>query len=387
MVKQTLIKLIENFKEYTDKYFQRTKKILRAEGINPNVRYQVFARKGGVVKGVDEAVQFVKDTAGKKARVYALRDGQTYAPCEPLMKIEGQVQDLVELETVYLGLISNGLTGPINMDEVREKAAAIVKAANRKPVFYMGARHFNPLLDEQIARICYEQGFAGASTDIGAKAWNGEGFGTTPHALIIAYAAYMDQNKINGNPTVEAAKSFDKNIEKDVKRIMLIDTFNREITDTIETARAVPALRGVRIDTCGENYAQGTVPMVDGDGLALFDEGRNYHFKEYFQGKGVTIAAVWALREALVKNNFGKLEQTVSSGFNAEKTAAFVEADAVFREKFGYDLFTNIGTGSIASPVMATADIVAYKDNRGEWKEMHKVGRPEIQTYRLEEVK
>jgi len=367
MVNNTITKINEGYLEYTDKYFQRTKQILKAEGINPLVRYQVFARKGGEIKGLDEAVEFIKEVAGERARVYALKDGQIYAPCEPLIKIEGRVQDLVELETVYLGMIAGGLTGKINLNEVRARAKDIIRAAQKKPVFYMGARHFHYELDEQIAKICQEEGFAGASTDIGAKAWNKEGFGTTPHALVIAYAAYMDQNKIIGNPTVEAAKGFNKNIDKKIPRIMLIDTFNREITDTIETAKAVPELRGVRIDTCGENYAQGVIKRIG--------------------GKGVTIEAVWALREALVKNGFGKLEQTVSSGFNAEKTTAFIEADTLFNEKYGYPLFTNIGTGSIAKPVMATADIVAYYNEAKEkWIEMHKVGRPEFPTNRLQEI-
>ena len=157
MVKDTQTRMeevVEKYREYTDKYFLRTRQILENEGINPYVRYQVFARKGGEVRGVNEAVQFIKEVTGNKAKIFALADGQIYSPCEPLMKIEGNVQDLVELETVYLGMISAGLTGDISMQEVKQRAGDIVRESQGKPVFYFGARHFHPTLDEKIAKIC-----------------------------------------------------------------------------------------------------------------------------------------------------------------------------------------------------------------------------------------
>ncbi|MDO8516890.1 MAG: hypothetical protein Q7S33_02085 [Nanoarchaeota archaeon] len=379
MTQRKNINIARDYLDFTDKYFQRTRQILEEEGINPIVRYQLFVRKPGIVKGVDEAVDFIKSVAGNKGKIYALRDGNSYDSCEPLIKLEGRVQDFVNPETAYLGIISGALTENINMVDVREKARDIFNAAQGKPVLYMGARHFDYSLDEEIAKICQEEGFIGCSTDIGAKAWNAKGLGTTPHALIVSYAAYMDENGIKGNATVEAAKGFDKYIEKDVARIMLIDTFNREITDSIETAKAVPSLKGVRIDTCGENYTQGSVGLK----LPELDVP-----EKYLRGKGVTIAGVWGLRKALVENGFGNLGQVVSSGFNAEKTKAFLKADKAFQDMYGFPLFTLFGTGSIANPTMATADIVAYfNEKQGKWKEMHKVGRPEIQTSRLEEIK
>lgn len=376
--------IFQDYKDYTDKYFLRTKEILQAEGINPIVRYQVFERKGGIVKGLNEAVEFVKEVAGGKAKVYALEDVMAYEPGEPLMKLEGRVQDLVDLETGYLGIGSGGLTGEVNLNKVRVKARDIIAAAEGKSVFYFGARHFHYSLDEEISRICKEEGFAGCSTDVGAKAWNSKGMGTIPHALIVSYAAHMHERCIKGNPTVEAAKGFDKHIDPNVPRIVLIDTFNKEIDDALETARALPSLKGLRIDTCGENYAQGSKELIIAKNDVLSD--LNVPDK-YVLGKGVTIPAQWALREALVKNGFGRLESTVSSGFNADKTRAFLQADKLFQREYGFPLFTSIGTGSIADPVMVTSDIVAYFSEReGRWIPMHKVGRPERKTNRLKEV-
>lgn len=384
METKNLQQISENYQAYTDKYFLRSKQILQTENINPRVRYQVFARKDLTLKGISEAVDFVKQVAGDKVRIYALRDGQLYTANTPIMKLEGPVQELIDLETVYLGLLSGNLTPPLDMQEMRQKARAIKRAAGDKPVFYFGARHFHPELDEQIGKICYEEGFAGASTDIAAKSWNAKGLGTIPHALILSYEAYMCENVDiwrfgKGNPTVEAAKAFDRNIDKAVPRIALIDTFNREITDTVETAQAVPSLKGARIDTCGENYAEG----IWESRVPIFDE-------KYREGKGVTIGSVWGLRRGLDRTGWKKLQEleiTVSSGFNEEKTAAFMQADETYQRMYGKPLFNSIGTGSLAKPVMTTSDICAYfSEKLGSWVPLSKVGRGELPSNGLEEV-
>ncbi|MBI2045062.1 hypothetical protein HYT23_03315 [Candidatus Pacearchaeota archaeon] len=379
-----------NYREHTDKYFLRSRQILEAEEINPLVRYQVFARKDIFsLKGIDEAVAFIRNIAGDRVKIYSLKNGDYYKSGEPIMKLEGRVQDLIELETGYLSIISGALTGPIDLDEVRKAARDIRQAAKNKKIFYMGARHFSPSLDEKISRICYEEGFDGASTDVGAKAWNAEGMGTIPHALILSYAAHMRERGIRGNPTLEATKGFDKHIDKNVPRIALIDTFNEEIYDSMGTASAVPSLKGVRVDTCGENYMQDTAPIkdstapVDEDLIKIRDRLRNH-----FIGMGVKIHGVWALRKELdwYPKWYGHLEITVSSGFNAEKTQAFMEADAVYQQKYGKPLFNSIGTGSIANPIMTTSDIVAYySDKQNKWVPLSKKGRDEKPSIRLEE--
>jgi len=256
-------RLTKIYPRYTDKYFLRGKQIflrgkqiLEAEGINPRVRYQMFARKDiPELQGIDETTDFIRDVIGDKARIYTLRDGQEYTAKEPIMKIESRAQDSIDLETVDLSISSGRFTGDVDFDEIRKNAQAIFNAANGKRVYDFSARHFAPEYIEAIAKICQEEGFAGCSTDIGAKAWNTNGIGTIPHALILVYAAHMQEQGLNGNPTVEAAKAFDRNIDEKVPRIILADTFNREIEDTIATAKAVPTLVGARIDTCGENYA------------------------------------------------------------------------------------------------------------------------------------
>ena len=223
-----------DYEHYTDKYFLRTKQILENEGINPTVRYQIFARKDiEHLVGINESIDFIRDQVGDKIKIYSLKEDDSYSAGEPMMKLKGRAQDLVDLETVDLGILSGNLTGEIDMENVRERARAIVQAAGDKPVSYFGARHYHWSLDEEIGRICMEEGFQGASTDAGAKSIGEKGGGTTPHALFLVYQAHLIENGIKRNPSVEAMKAFDRNIDESVPRVFLCDTYNKEFTDTL----------------------------------------------------------------------------------------------------------------------------------------------------------
>lgn len=374
---QGKLNVTDDYQAYTDKYFLRSRQILATENINPIVRYQVFSRGEGIVNGVDEAVDFVKGIVGRRAKIFALRDGQDFQPLETLMVIEGRVQNLVELETVYLGIISGGLTGEIDLREIRRNAEAIVQAAEEKQVIYFGARHFHPSLDREIAQQCHDAGFVGTSTDVGAEAWQVQGLGTIPHALILSYEAYMHENNIAGNSTAEAARAFDEYIDPHVPRIVLIDTFNREFEDTLASYERAARMDGIRVDTCGENYIQ--------TGQMQFKMPELDVPEKYLTGTSVKIQGVWGLRKSLMDIGLGHLDLVVSSGFNAKKTAAFMKADRAFQNKYDIPLFTSIGTGSIAKPVMTTSDIVSYfSEKQQKWLPNVKNGRRYNENPRLE---
>jgi len=376
--------LIERYKEHTDKYFLRAKKILQKKNINPIVRYQVFAREDrDKLIGIKEAVDFIMNRylldARSSMRVFALEEGSKYKAGEPILKIEGFVQDLIDLETVYLSILSGNNTPHLDMLVVEKNAKDIVKAAQDKPVWYFGARHFASDWDEHICEVCKDAGFAGCSTDIGAKAWGTKGIGTIPHALIIADAAYIDEEGIEEFSTLRMARAFDEIIEKEVPRIILIDTFNREQQETFRVAREMESLEGIRIDTCGENFTQGT------DKFLLPNFGLN---PKYIKGRGVTITGVWALRTFLDREGFPDLKITVSSGFNADKTKAFMDADRIFKRMYKKPLFDSIGTGSVAKSFSTTSDIVAYYNKKLKgWIKLSKVGRKEVESNRLKEIK
>lgn len=338
--------LPESHLPYTDKYFIRSRRILQGEGLNPVVTIQVFFRDGpGVFSGVDEVAalfQAFSPLAGHGGAVYALPEGAAFSPLEPVMHIEGPILDLIELETLYLGVVSartslaNGLPAP-SPEAVAAKARAIRALVPDKHLMYFGARHWHWSAEEDFCRAAVGAGFDSCATDAGARAAGlPAGVGTIPHALVLVFAATIGPR----HATREAAAAFDRHIEPGCPRVALVDTFNHEIDDALDTAGALgPLLAAVRLDTAGEVTAQGGVQ----------DDGR-----QFWTGRGVTVAGTVAMRRALDAAGLGHVDIVLSSGFgNPEKIAAFVEAE----RQYG-PLFTSLGIGGLFRSWSATADIV-----------------------------
>lgn len=351
---------------YTDKYFTRSRLILEGERINPRICVQLFIRQGpGRLYGVNEAVEIIQTFAGTHdLRVEALEEGAEYASLEPIMRIEGPAQNIIELETMYLGVIAcrttqeNDRLDP-DLDVVRRKAQQVRELAPDKVIMYFGSRHWHWNRDAEISKAAIAGGFDSCATDIGAQAAGLErGVGTIPHALIIIFAHQYGKDKA----TALTTQAFDKHIDQSVARVALVDTFNREVDDAVATADALgQRLYGIRIDTAGENTAQGGQP-----------QGAVYH-----AGTGVTVSAVRALRNALDDAGHQSVNIVLSSGFgDAEKLRAFVEA-----EKSGGRLFESLGVGGLFPTRMVTADIV-----RVDGRDMAKTGRQFMHNPRLRRV-
>ncbi len=378
-----------NISKYTDKYFTRTKQILEAGGLNPFVRAQVFVRKGpGVVAGLDEAVKFIAENseiAKNGGRIYALKDGDKYDSKETQMIIESPIQDIVELETLYLGILSAGITRANDgiepdLNEITKRTRAVVEASGERPVLYFGARHWDYREDEKIAGAAFEGGAVAASTDAGASNIGSVGVGTIPHVLENIYAWKFGKD----NAVLEATKAFDRVISPEVPRIALIDYNNKEICDSISVANTLKSLKGVRVDTCGENVAQGAiekyspeeVQRVFGKDVKIPEQDMKYWF-----GSGVTVSGVYSLRKALNERGFGTIETIVTSGFGSvSKVDAFCRAEEIL----GMKLFDGLGVGQLYHSRASTMDVVAVGDNIDSMFRMNKVGREYRPNSRLE---
>lgn len=369
--------LPESHEQFTDKYFLRTRQILEAEGINPFVRAQVFIRKGpGKVHGIDEAVAIIdtySDLIKNGGRVFALEEGADYGPKETLIVIEGHIQDIVELETMYLGVLSAETTKAndgtrIDLDSITKNMEAAVAAAEGRPVSYFGARHWRYDMDAAIAKATFDGGATSCSTDIGAAMIDQVGMGTIPHALENIFASIAGYDRA----VVEATLAFDRHMDESIPRIALIDYANKEIDDAIATADELEGrLYAVRVDTCGENIAQGALAT-------------SYHPDDQFwSGSGVTISGVYALRQALDKAGHEDVKIILTSGFgNVEKVEAFVRAE----KELGVKLFDSLGVGGVYKARFATMDIVAVDDGKGYLAPMAKVGRTYSPNPRLKLV-
>lgn len=382
--------LPEDHRPYEDKYFLRTKQVLQAEGLNPWVRAQVMIRKGpGKVYGIDEALAVLEKYSPlvkHGGKVYALREGADYAPRETLMLIEAPIQDIVDLETMYLGVMSAETTKAndnrgIDLENVKENMAKVVNAAEGRMVSYFGARHWRFDEDAKISKAAFDGGARSASTDEGAATFGQFGMGTTPHVLenVLAWKYGYDK------AVVESMKAFDRTIQGEVARIILCDYRNKEITDALATANALEGrLAGVRIDTCGENLGEGALANNDpqkleelvGKPVVVPAEDEKYWF-----GNGVTITGTYAMRKALDKNGYENVNIVLSSGFaDYKKVEAFVRAEKLL----GVKLFTSLGVGQVFKSRASKMDIVAVGETPDNFVPISKAGRGYNPNPRLE---
>src|SRR6201992_3098256 len=131
---------------YSDTYFALTKELLEAEGEHPQVTMQVFAKREGLLGGIDEAIAVLRLCAGRRRpdggwddgwpelRVRAPAEGDPIEPWETVMTIEGDYSLFAHLETVYLGTLARR---SLVMSNVRR----VVRAADGKSVLFFPARH------------------------------------------------------------------------------------------------------------------------------------------------------------------------------------------------------------------------------------------------------
>jgi nicotinate phosphoribosyltransferase len=344
---------------YSDAYFNRAREILERDRYRPTVRMQVFQRNTSVLCGIDEAIAILKTCSGSHdgtawvngwdaLRVHALYDGDAIEPFETVMTIEGDYALFAHLETPYLGALSR-------RTRIATNARAIVDAAGGKQVLFFPARFDHHLVQTGDGYAAYISGALGVSTDANAEWWGSRGMGTVPHALIAAY----------GGDTVLATKKFAEYIDPAINVISLVDFENDCVRTTLAVARALgDRLWGVRLDTSGTLVDASVIPQMG-----------------TFPPTGVNPQLVRNVRDALDGAGFPAVRIVASGGFNPARIRAFERAGVpVDAYAVGSAFFDNTGSYDF------TADIVAIRDAGGDWRECHKVGRPERPNPRLSPV-
>jgi len=295
--------------ETADVYFERARRILAAEGIDPVVGMEIFAREEAVLCGAEEAHGYLREILGNGKRldpaplVESLHDGDLISRKEVVMRITARYSAFGLYETAILGILSQS-TGWATA------ARRIVEAAAPIPVIGFGARHVHPSVADQMDYASVVGGCVGASTPAGARLAGLAPTGTMPHALIIIFG-----------DTVRAAEAFDRHIDPDVPRIVLVDTFKDEAEEALRVADALgDRLWGVRLDTPSER-------------------GR------------VTADLVKEVRARLDQAGHERVKIVVSGGLDLDRIAYFKEAGAPI------DSFAVGSAISDASPIDFTGDL------------------------------
>jgi nicotinate phosphoribosyltransferase len=378
-------------------YFDRSRRILAAEGDDTEVTIQVFQRADGMVAcGIDEALAVLALGAGSfrdpaaadqafaaylaarnaarqarsrggdawvagvraqveaeaafdrhwlpaapgQLRVSALRDGDRVDAWEPVIEHTGPYRLVAHLESVYLGVLARRTLVASNVRQV-------VDAAGGKPVLFFADRFDHWATQGGDGYAAFVGGAQGVATDAQAAWWGERGLGTIPHALIATF----------GGDTVAAVAAFARQFPG-VPLIALVDFDNDSVATSLACARAFgERLWGVRLDTSGT--------MVD---RALWSEMGD------FAPAGVNPRLVEKVRQALDAEGFDHVRVIVSGGFTAERIAAF-EATGVPVDSYA------VGSSLLKGSADYTADVVLR-----EGRPCAKVGRVHRPSTRLQPV-
>jgi len=332
---------------YSDSYFVLAKELLEAEGRRPAVTMQVFAKRSGLLGGIDEALAILELCSGEdrdgswhdgwpQLGVKALNEGERIEPWETVLTIEGDYALFAHLETVYLGTLSRR---SLVMTNVRR----MVEAARGKPILFFPARHDHWLVQTGDGWAAHVAGAIGVSTDAQASWWGGRGVGTVPHGLIAAY----------GGDTVGAARDFAARFGEQVNVVVLVDSHNDSVADALGDR-----LWGVRLDTSERLVDRALQGEPDAERLA-----------------GVTPELAVKVREALDDAGHPGVRIVVSGGFDAEKIERFEASEAPV-DSYG------VGSALLRGAFDFTADVVELEGRPGG-----KAGRELCPNPRLREVR
>ena len=225
----------------TDVYFLRSLDVLRKAGKDraPVVSELTTGRlpngwPWGILCGVEEAVNLLR---GRDVSLWALPEGTRFAPTTPrgvplpVMVLEGPYAAWAQYETPLLGLVCQS-------SGIATKAARLRVQANGKEIISFGVRRMHPAIAPLIERSVYVGGLDAITTPLGSEILGLPATGTIPHALVI----------VMGGPR-EGFEAVHKFLEAKVPRIVLVDTYYDEKTETLLALEAIPDLAGVRLDT------------------------------------------------------------------------------------------------------------------------------------------
>lgn len=219
----------------TDVYFKRAKEVLEREGVRKRVKVEFVVKSfppaygWGVLAGVEEVAGLL---TGVEVECRSLPEGTFFGENQPVLIIEGEYGRFGVLETAILGLICQA-------SGIATKAARCKLAAGQRQLISFGARRMHPVLTPMVERNAYVGGCDGVASLKSAEMLGISPTGTMPHALVLLLG-----------DTVKAALALHKGADREIPRVVLVDTLGDEVFESLRTAQALgEALSAVRLDT------------------------------------------------------------------------------------------------------------------------------------------
>ena len=325
-----------------DVYFARAAHILEAEGRDPLVTMEVFTRTDAVLCGIDEAknllAHVLADADPAETCLEALDDGDEITSKEIVLRIRARYRRFGLYETAFLGMLAQS-TGWATA------AREVVEAARPDPVISFGARHVHPDITDVLDYASMVGGCVGASTPAGARLAGLNPTGTMPHSLVLIFG-----------DTVEAALAFDRHIDRDVARIVLIDTFKDEAEEALRVAHALgDRLYGIRLDTPAER-GRVTADLVH-EIRARLDQAGFHHVRIVVSG-GLTPDRIRYFKDAAAPVDSYAVGSYISGATPIDFTGDIKEIDGAPIAKRGRI------PGVTESPRLKPVDLAAWRDSR-----------------------
>ena len=319
-----------------DTYFLRTKQIMDAEGLSPEVVVEVFPNGDGLLCGMREALallaRVLDDADG--VLVEALPEGAPMQAKEVVLRIRAPYPAFAIYETAILGMLSS-------QSGWATAAQECVQAAAPVPVISFGARHIHPDASARLEYAALVGGCTGCATPWGAALAGIQPSGTLPHSLILCMG-----------DTVAAIQAFDRVVEPSVWRIALVDTFKDEAEESLRVARELgDRLWGIRLDTPSERGR--VTPALVTEVRARLDQAGFRHVKIVVSG-GIdpTRIQLFKARSAPV-DSYG-IGSAISAAPPIDFTADIKMVGGEPRAKRGRI------PGITPNPRLARADLAAY---------------------------
>jgi nicotinate phosphoribosyltransferase len=260
----------------TDIYFIKTMEILRHMGMSKReVVAEVFARKPGIMCGINEVITLLKD---KDITIEALPEGESFEPKDTIVRINGRYEEFGIYETVFLGMLASSCAWATAARRCRE-------AAGEQSFICFGARHVHPAVAPVMERSAVIGGADNASCILAAKLLGKEPSGTIPHAAMLV-----------AGDTISIAKAYNDIMPPDSPRIILVDTFKDEAEEALAVAEALGKdLEGIRLDTPSERG--GVSPELVNEIRNRLDQ-KGYDYVKIFVSGGLTPEKIQILSAA-----------------------------------------------------------------------------------------
>jgi nicotinate phosphoribosyltransferase len=376
------------------------------------VEMQWFTRRQGhtIVVGIDKALTMLQHCCGYweednfintsgNLKVWAIQDGcKVFSDGDPLnvkpvMRVQGRYRDFAILETPTLGILTRASRVATNVYQT-------LIASKGKPVMFFPARfdlHEVQAADGYAYNIAvkrFNHDFANqidtfVSTDAQGDWWGGSGGGTVAHAAIAAFLG----------DTAEAMINFARILPAKIPRIALVDFNNDSVTDSLKVCKVMFENYMAELSTGNEEEAKRYILYgVRLDTSASLRDVSINPIGDPALDLGVNPRLVFNVRQALdsdwqfwdinpewkhkAKEYCEQVKIVVSGGFNPEKISRFEKLSVpVDIYAVGSYLFDN----HELTVTDFTADVVRVKIN-GEWVDMAKVGRKQMENPDLERV-